>query len=181
MANYKNMKYPALLLFSLCMSLDVFGATVTLTSVSSVEEEKGDWHSRRLCIEVPNKREILVDHLPRQIAALKTLEGTFQSTMDSQRESNPLAAFRAACSVANLQSLRASIQDILSCLQKTSEPNMVSIGIGATPAVQTEIDRLIGYLDDARVACDPLKVLAVDFKKITGDIPNPDFPAHSTL
>ena len=178
MARYENIKYSALLLFSVCLSLDAFGATAVLTSL---EEEKGDVQPKRARIELPSKREILVDHLPRQIFALKTLEGTFQSTMNSQRESNPLEAFRAACSIANLQALRASIQDVLSCLQKTSEPNMVSIGIGATPAIQTEIDRLIGYLDDAREACDPLKVLAVDFKKITGDIPNPNFPVHSTL
>lgn len=175
MANYKNMRYPALLLFCACMSLDAFGATVTLTSLSSVEEERRGWHSERLPIEAPNKREILVDHLPQQIVALKTLEETFQSTLDSYREINPLVAFRAACSLANLQALRSSVQDVLSCLQKTSEPNTVSIGIRATPAVQKEIDRLIGYLDDAEVACDPLKALAVNFKKITGDIDNPEF------
>lgn len=177
MAHYKNIKYPAFLLFSVCMSLGAFGATATLTSL---EEGKEDRPPKRACVRVQIKQELLLEHLPRQIEFLKTLQEKFKVTMDSQREVNQLAAFKAACSIANLQSFSASIQDVITCL-RDENPDFVSIGVGASPALKQDIDQFISDLDEAGMPSDSFKSLAEEFQKIIGDIPNPEFPADSFL
>ena len=60
MAYYKRVKYPALMLFSLCMSLEAFGATTVSTSLSSLEEEKEQVQSKRPRIEIPATASSLV-------------------------------------------------------------------------------------------------------------------------
>jgi hypothetical protein len=160
----KSFIYPALILSSVGYS-----ATLTL----QVESDAQQLSSKRL--KFVSRQELLINHLPLQIEALKSLQGTFQANMDAQREQNPLEAFKAACSLANLQTLIASTQDVLSCIQ-AEDPTSVSIGTGAAPAIKQGIDQLIGYLDTAGVDCLSLKGLAESFQEITGDITNPDFP-----
>lgn len=182
MTRYKNVQYPALLLLPLVMSLEAFGATaVSASQAVTVLESSGVVPPKRTrSAEVPGKRELLLEHLPLQVEAVQKLQGTFRSSIDSQRESNPLEAFRAACALANLQTFSASIQDVLSCL-RSADQAMVYIGIGAAPALKHGIDQIVVYLSEAGVPCDPFKKLAQEFQKITGDIPNPEFPADSFL
>jgi len=160
----KSFIYPVLILSSVGYS-----AALTLQGESAVHESPG----KR--IKSLSKQELLIEHLPLQIRALQSLQGTFQSTIDDQKERNPLEAFKAACSLANIQTLIASTGDVLKCLQAGDQSN-VMIGIGAAPAVKQEIDQLIVYLDAAGVACDSLKKLARPFQEITSDIYNPDLP-----
>ena len=57
MVLYKKVKYPALMLFSLCMSLDAFGSsTVVLTSL---EEERGDLKSKKARVVGPSIPSII--------------------------------------------------------------------------------------------------------------------------
>ena len=158
--------YPVLILSSLGYS-----ATLTL----QVEREAGQFSGKRA--RSASKQELLEEHLPRQIEALRVLQRTFQATIDAQKERDPLSAFKAACSLANLQTLIASTQDVLSCL-RAGEQSRVSIAIGAAPAVKQGIDQLIGSLDAAGIDCSPLKGLSLSFQEITRDIPNPDLPAE---
>lgn len=163
----KGFIYSALILSSFCSS-----ATLTLQEECNV--------GRLLPSKRPmpaSKQELLEDHLPQQIAALRILQGTFQAVIDAQMEQNQLEAFKAACSLASLQTLIASTQDVLWCL-KSGEESRVIIGVGSTPAIKQGIDQLIVYLDAAGVGCDHLKGLARGFQEITRDIPNPDLPAE---
>jgi uncharacterized UPF0146 family protein len=97
--------------------------------------------------------------------------------MDAQKEINPVEAFKAACSLANLQMLIASTRDVLACLLSREE-SRVSIGVGATPAIKGKIDQLVVYLEAAGVGCNRLKDLAQGFKEITADIFNPKLPVY---
>lgn len=158
--------YPVLILSSLGYS-----ATLTL----QVEREDGQFSGKRA--RYASKQELLEEHLPRQIEALRALQRTFQATIDAQKERDPLSAFKAACSLANLQTLIASTQDVLSCL-RAGEQSRVSIAIGAAPAIKQGIDQLIGYLDATGIDCSTLKGLSLGFQEITRDIPNPILPAE---
>lgn len=160
----KSFIYPALILSSV-------GYSTTLT----LEAESNGQQLSNKRQKFVSRQELLINHLPLQIEALRALQGTFQANIDTQREQNPLEAFKAACSLANLQTLIASTQDVLNCIQ-AEDPTRISIGIGAAPAIKQGIDQLIGHLDTAGIDCYSLKRLAEDFQKITRDIPNPDFP-----
>jgi len=175
MSLYKKIKYPALLLCSVCLCLGAFASTTVLTAL---DQEIEDGQPKRARIEVPSKKELLLEHLPLQIEVLTTLQERFHSIMDDQRDKNQLAAFKAACSITNLKAFSSSIQDVLSCLRST-DPVIVSIGIGSAPALKQEIDQLIVYLDEAQEDSSPFKALAAAFQKIVEDIPQPEFPADA--
>lgn len=153
----------------LILSSAGYSATLTLQGESAVHE------SLDKKVRSATKQELLIEHLPLQIRALQSLQGVFQAIIDVQKVDNPVEAFKAACSLANLQTLIASTGDVLHCLQ-AGEQSKVLIGIGAAPALKQKIDQLIIYLDAAGVACDSLKRLAGPFQEITGDIYNPDLP-----
>ena len=206
MPNYKNMKYPALLLFSVCMSLNAFGATTILSPPSALEEKGEELRNKRPRIESPAsagsesiladsavspredirerlqyKSKLLMGSLPKIQGALSVLQGTYQSIIDNQKGIDQLAAFKAACSLANLQALSSSVQDIIYCLKTEDNDDIISIGVGASPGIKQEIDQLIICLDETHQDSSALKSLAVELQKITGDIPNPEFPADSIL
>ena len=182
MTRYKNVKYPSLLLLPLVMSLEALGATAVSASQTVTILESGGVvpPKRARSAQVVGKRELLLEHLPLQIEAVQKLQGKFQSEIDSQRETNQLAAFRAACGLANLQSFSAAIQDVLSCL-RSADQSMVYIGIGAAPALKPGMDQIVVYLGESGGQIDSFKALAAEFQKIIGDIPNPEFPADSIL
>ncbi len=120
------------------------------------------------------KSGLLEKHLPLEIDAMRSVQRIFQGVIDSQRIKDPLAAFTAACSLTNIQTIISSAEDVLKCL-KAADASVVSIGVGASPAIKQNIDQYIGYLDEASVDCTQLKALAPEFQEITGDIPNPAF------
>jgi hypothetical protein len=160
----------------ICSALILSSAGYASTLTLQVESDEQQLSSKRL---KPSYEQVFFDnqdylkkHLPLQVKALETLQKTFQTTIDAQKEQNPLEAFKAACSLANLQTLIGSTQDILSCIQ-AEDSTMVSIGIGAAPAVKQGIDQLIMYLNDA-VDCSHLKELSKVFQEITRDICNPE-------
>lgn len=159
--------YPALIL-----SAAGYSATLTM----QVESDTARSTSKRQ--REVSKQELLEEHLPLQISALQSIQGTFKAIMDAQRERDQIAAFGAACSWTSVQQVIADIQYVLNCLRAVGDQTKIGIGVGAAPAVQQEINKLIGYLDAAGVACDPLKGLAPGFQAITADIPNPPLLAQ---
>ncbi len=197
MAHYKHIKYASLALLSLCMSVNAFASADVLSSQNSLEEKRGSI-AKKICLDheyaaasssssspallssAPSKKDLLLAHLPLQIEAVQKLQGKFQSEIDSQRGTNQLAAFRAACGLANLQSFSSSIKDVLSCL-RSADQSMVYIGIGAAPALKPGMDQILVYLGESGGQLDSFKALAAEFQKIIGDIPNPEFPADSIL
>lgn len=152
--------------------LSAFGYSATLTLQSGCEADQA--FGKR--VRPMSKQDLLTEHLPQQIVALSDVQRAFQVTIDAERERNPLRAFNAACSLATIQALTASVQDVLTCLQMGGQS--ASIAIGATPAVQQGIAQLIMHLDTAGIASDPLKRLSLGFQEITRDIPNPELPGE---
>ena len=61
MSLYKKIKYPALLLCSVCLCLGAFASTTVLTAL---DQEIEDGQPKRARIEVPSKKELLLEHLP---------------------------------------------------------------------------------------------------------------------
>lgn len=160
----------------ICYTLILSSSGDTSTLILQVDGDEQQFPSKRRKPNYEqvffNKKDYLKEHLPLQVKALETLQRTFQITIDAKKEQNPLEAFKVACSLANLQTLVSSTQDILNCIQ-AEDSAMVSIGIGAAPAVKQNIDQLIMYLNDT-VDCSDLKELSKIFQKITRDIYNPE-------
>lgn len=159
-----------------CSTLILSSAGYTSTLILQVDADEQQLPSKRLkpCYEQVffDKQDYLKEHLPLQVKALEALQRTFQTTIDAKKEQSPLEAFKAACSLANVQTIIGSTQDILSCIQ-SEDSTIVSIGIGAAPAVKQDIDQLIMYLNDT-VDCSDLKKLSKVFQEITRNIYNPE-------
>lgn len=121
--------------------------------------------------------ELLRVHLPLQIAALQEAQRPFQSIIDAQITQNPLEALKAAATAAEIQWIIGQITDVLKCLN-SPDSAVISIGVGASPALKQNTDLYIGYLDAAKTDCAKLKALAPAFQEITWDTPNPELPTY---
>jgi hypothetical protein len=118
------------------------------------------------------KSQSLKELLPLEIDAIRTVQIIFQGIVDSKREREPLEAFRAACSLTNLQPIVSSTEAVLSCL-KSEDMSVVSIGVGASPSIEQNISQLIVHLEGIGMDCSRLKEISILFKEITKDISNP--------
>ncbi len=121
------------------------------------------------------KRELLVEHLPLQIDALRFVQEKFREEMEAQKMIDMVKALQVAATITSIQTLITNVQSALMCIQSQNKDH-ISIGIGASPAVKEKIDEFIGYLDDANVPCGSLKNLKSAFQEIITDIPNPELP-----
>ena len=113
--------------------------------------------------------------MSQEIEALETVKTTLRYIVDERRTQDPLGAFKLACFLSNIQFLISSAEDVLKCLNSTDN-RIESIGVGALPALNQQLDQLIPSLDEAGIDCVWLKSIVPHFQAIVTDLPNYDFP-----
>ncbi len=194
MSHYKNVKYPALLLFSVCMSLDAFGTTAASLSVG---EENGEVYPKRVRITPPaatimptlvdvqtmlrHKSQVLGQVLPE---ARKNLASIEQALLDKikglSRETDFKRIGELAALVSGLAVLDGSSQNICSFATKDCEnidaQVMAGMAVSASGALKEEFRQLVALLagsEDTRdIDCRILEKSIKAIHKITKDIYN---------
>lgn len=192
MIKFKNSKYLALILFSLCMSLDVFGSTAFLASQTSLGAE-GDVPGSRvrtgsitLNLEdiketLGRKSQILRDVLPEAKKSLDSIERGLLIKIESIKETNFRRATELAGLVSSVKCLDGSLHNIFSLSTRDSKDveslAMIGIAISASGALKENFRQLTEFLDaseDTRdIDCSILKKAVQDIHEITKDIYNP--------
>ena len=199
MSNYKNIKYPALLLFFVCMSLDAFGATATLTSL---EEEKGDGHSKRARIEIPatasslgaaeyvlptreeiqeglaRKAKVLISELPKAKAALESIEGVLVAKARGIQSTNFLRATELAGLVSGAKVLNASAYNTMIFAAKECRDDndlaMLGVAIIGSSSLKEDLIKFSSILRDKEdtrdIDCRVLMDVSAKIHEITQDI-----------
>ena len=199
MSNYKNIKYPALLLFFVCMSLDAFGATATLTSL---EEEKGDGHSKRARIEIPatasslgaaeyvlptreeiqeglaRKAKVLISELPKAKAALESIEGVLVAKARGIQSTNFLRATELAGLVSSAKVLNASAYNTMIFAAKECRDDndlaMLGVAIIGSSSLKEDLIKFSSILRDKEdtrdIDCRVLMDVSSKIHEITQDI-----------
>lgn len=196
MTNYKNMKYPAFLLFSVCMSLDVFGATTTLTFV---EEEKEERQPKRVCVAPPPdqsslqalqdqiqtmliyKTQVLGRVLPEARKNLTSIEQSLLGKIRGlRRETDYKRMGELAAFVSGVKVMDGSSQNILSVVTKEREnihdQMMAGIAVSASGALKEQFRQLTAILADSEdtrdINCRGLEKSIEEIHEITKDIYN---------
>lgn len=169
MANYKNMKYPTFLLFSVCMSLDAFGATATL---NSAEEEKEVRQSKRVCVAPPtdesglqdlkdqiqimliHKTQVLGEVLPEARKNLSSIEQALLGKIRGlRRETDFKRIGELAALVSSVAVLDGSSQNILATATKERHSDndlaMAGIAVAASGALKEQFSQLTSILADS--------------------------------
>ena len=193
MPNYKNMKYPALLLFSVCMSLNAFGATVTVTSV---EEEKGDRQPKRVCIAPPSsgaptlldvqerlmvKVQVLKNEVPKAQSALRVIEEALTIKARSLLSTNLRRATELAGLVSTMKVLSGSLHNTVFFASKDRADDnawitvaMAVIGSGAIKEELMAFATILGEKEDTQdIDCSVLRDVSASIHEITKDIADP--------
>ena len=165
MTRYKKAKYPALMLFSLCMSLDAFGSsTVVLTSL---EEERGDLKSKKARVVGPSipsiitladiqsilecKSRVLGQVLPEARKNLASIERSLlEKIRDISRETDFKRISELAGLVSSIKGLDGSSHNIfVMATQECTDDDalaMAGVAVAASGALQEEFSQLIALL-----------------------------------
>ncbi len=200
MSHYKNVKYPALLLFSVCLSLDAFGTTAA--SLSSVEEENGEVHPKRVRIEVPTvtqnsgaaeyvlptreeireglarKAKVLISELPKAKASLETIEEMLVTKARRLQSTNFLRATELAGLVSGAKVLNASAYNTMIFAAKECRDDndlaMLGVAIIGSSSLKEDLikfSRILGDKEDTRdIDCRVLMDVSAKIHEITQDI-----------
>jgi len=174
-AHYKKVKYPALMLFSLCVSLDAFGSsTVVLTSL---EEEKGQMQSKRSRVEVPaatsglvieapalptreelhkglqRKVRVLINELPKAQAALSRIEGELLAKVPGIRSTNFLQITEFTGLMSSVKVLKTSVNNTMllasrDCSYDDEVLGLVAITVIGSSALKDQLIKFSGALGD---------------------------------
>ena len=175
MVLYKKVKYPALMLFSLCMSLDAFGSsTVVLTSV---EEERGDLKSKKarvvvtaaassLAIEdsalptrealykgLQRKAHVLINELPKAQTALSRIEGELLAKVQGIRSTNFLRITEFTGLISSVKMLKSSIHNTIllasrDCAHDDNVLGLVAITVIGSGALKNDLIKFSSLLGD---------------------------------
>ena len=193
MAYYKNMKHPALLLFSVCMSLDAFGATVTLTSL---EEAEGDRHPKRACIVpassgVPTlldvqerlmvKVQVLKNEVPKAQSALRVIEDSLTIKARGLLSTNLRRATELAGLVSTIKVFSGSLHNTIFFASKDRTDDnawitvaMAVIGSGAIKEELMAFATILEEKEDTQdIDCSVLRDVSASIHEITKDIADP--------
>ena len=175
MVLYKKVKYPALMLFSLCMSLDAFGSsTVVLTSV---EEERGDLKSKKARVVVTaaasslfiedsalptrealykglqRKAHVLINELPKAQTALSRIEGELLAKVQGIRSTNFLRITEFTGLISSVKMLKSSIHNTIllasrDCAHDDNVLGLVAITVIGSGALKAQLMQFSGALGD---------------------------------
>lgn len=177
MAHYKRVKYPALMLFSLCMLLEAFGATTVSTSLSSLEEEKGQVQSKRPRIEIPatasslvienaalptrkdlyeglqRKARVLISELPKAKPALERIERELITKIQSIQSTNFRRATELAGLASSVKMLKSTIHNTVilaarDCARDDNVLGLVAITVIGSGALKNDLIKFSSLLGD---------------------------------
>lgn len=196
MSHYKNVKYPALLLFSVCMSLDAFGSTAA--SLSSVGEENGEVYPKRVRITPPSssagaptlldvqgrlmvKVQVLKNELPKAQSALWTIEEALSDKAKGIRSTDFRRATELAGLVSTMKVLSGSLRNtiFLASKDRTDDNAWVTVamavmGSGALGKQLMKFTTVLGEKEDTQdIDCSILMDVSASIHEITKDIPDP--------
>lgn len=196
MAHYKNIKYPALLLASLCLSLNTFGATATLTSV---EEEKGSNQHKRARLEglapaasstptledvqgrLMAKVQVLKAELPKAQAALGKIEEMLTAKARSILSTDTRRATELAGLVSTMKVLNGSLRNtvFLASKDRTDDNAWITVAMAvmASGALAKQLNQftiVLGAKEDTQdIDCSILTNVSAQLHEITKDIVDP--------
>jgi|GEM_PF-2378554 len=203
---YKNIKYPALLLCSVCLSLGAFAATELSSPLSS--EESGI--SKKARIEIPltvsslgaveyviptleqiqeglaHKAKVLIRELPKAKAALETIEGELVTKARAIQSTHFIRATELAGLVSSAKVLNASAYNTMIFTAKECRDDkdlgMLGIVVIGSSALKQELIQFADILaskDDTKdIDCSVLREVSAQIHEITKDIDSTlqDFP-----
>lgn len=199
MAHYKNAKHSALMLFSLCMSLDAFGATAVS---ASLEEEKGDMQPKKVRIEIPasiqssgpadfvlptreemqeglaRKAKVLITELPKAKASLESIEGILVARARGLQSTNFLRASELAGLVSSVKMLSSSLYNTVNFAARDcasdDDLGMLGIVVIGSSALKQELIQFADILwskeDTKDIDCRVLRDVSAQIHEITKDI-----------
>ena len=195
MSHYKNVKYPALLLFSVCMSLDAFGSTAA--SLSSVGEENGEVYPKRVRITPSSsagaptlldvqgrlmvKVQVLKNELPKAQSALWTIEEALSDKAKGIRSTDFRRATELAGLVSTMKVLSGSLRNtiFLASKDRTDDNAWVTVamavmGSGALGKQLMKFTTVLGEKEDTQdIDCSILMDVSASIHEITKDIADP--------
>ena len=195
MSQYKNVKYPALLLFSVCMSLDAFGSTAA--SLSSVGEENGEVYPKRVRITPSSsagaptlldvqgrlmvKVQVLKNELPKAQSALWTIEEALSDKAKGIRSTDFRRATELAGLVSTMKVLSGSLRNtiFLASKDRTDDNAWVTVamavmGSGALGTQLMKFTTVLGEKEDTQdIDCSILMDVSASIHEITKDIADP--------
>ena len=177
MAYYKNAKYPAFLLTSLCLSLNAFGSAAVSSFSPPLEGKDGSEQMKRKFSEISapaasssggessalptreaihaglaRKAKVLISELPKARAALERVDGELTTKARGLQSTNFLRATELAGLVSSAKVLNASVYNTM-----------------AFAAKECRNDNDLAMLGVAIVGSSSLKADLIKFSKILAD------------
>jgi hypothetical protein len=194
MSLYKKIKYPALLLCSVCLCLGAFASTTALTAL---DQETEDGQPKRARIALPAssgaptlpdvqerlmvKVQVLKNELPKAQHALRTIEETLTIKARSLLSTDLRRATELAGLVSTMKVLSGSLHNTVFFASKDRNDDnawitvaMAVIGSGALKEGLMAFTAILREKEDTQdIDCTVLRDVSASIHEITKDIADP--------
>jgi hypothetical protein len=194
MSFYKKIRYPVVLLCSVCLSLGAFASTTVLTVL---DQETQDGQPKRARIALPAssgaptlldvqerlmvKVQVLKNELPKAQSALRTIEETLTIKARSLLSTDLRRATELAGLVSTMKVLSGSLHNTIFFASKDRNDDnawitvaMAVIGSGALKEELMAFTTILGEKEDTQdIDCTVLRDVSASIHEITKDIADP--------